>query len=137
MATVANNTRWARFWLARHSLTVTRLLRVSNKTPFSILESIRTNKIQAETALSLEGETHHEFDLSWSTERVDTRPDPNAIHVVANDERVTYGGSPIRRKRSLYRGSERRGSYGGSAPRKYTPPSTLTISRCWYACSSQ
>jgi len=25
MATEANNTRWARFWLARHSLTITRL----------------------------------------------------------------------------------------------------------------
>jgi hypothetical protein len=33
--------------------------------------------------VALEGETNSEFDLSRSTERIDTRSDPNAIHVVA------------------------------------------------------
>jgi hypothetical protein len=41
---------------------------------------------------------------SRSTQQIDPGYHADAVHIVANDEKATYGGSPMRRKRSLYRG---------------------------------
>ena len=49
----------------------------------------------------------------------------------------TQGGSRTRRSKSLYLGSERRGSSMGSTLRLMRPSSALTNSGCRYACSSQ